>query len=65
MIQQLNPPIPVKTPKGDAFAQVLIDYGPEYDLIWVCFEADGTCWSWRNQDIRSQANLTFGRQRHD
>jgi hypothetical protein len=62
---QLNPPIPVKTPKGSAMAEVLIDYGPEYDLVWVCFEADGQCWSWRNQDIRAESNLTFGRKTHD
>ena len=58
---QLNPPIPVETPRGPALAQVLIDYGPEYDLVWVCFGADRECWSWRNQDIRAEANLTFGR----
>lgn len=62
---QLNPPIPVKTPNGNAMAQVLIDYGPEHDLIWVCFEEGGECWSWCNQDIRAQTNLTFGRKTHD
>ena len=61
MILQLDPPIPVKTPKGNGLAQVLIDYGPEHDLIWVVFQTDGECWSWRNQDIRAESNLTFGR----
>jgi hypothetical protein len=61
MMLQLNPAIPIVTPKGKALAHVLIDYGPEHDLIWVCFEADGTCWSWRNQDIKADANITFGR----
>ena len=60
---QLNPPIPVTTPRGKALAQILIDYGPEHDLIWVCFEADGECWCWRNQDIRAQTNITFDRQK--
>jgi hypothetical protein len=63
MLLQLNPPIPVVTPNGKAFAQVLIDYGPEYDLVWVCFEESGQCWSWRNQDIQADTNLTFGRSR--
>ncbi len=31
---QLNPPIPVDTPKGPALAIVLLDYGPDYDLLW-------------------------------
>ena len=61
MILQLNPPLPVTTPNGKALAQVLIDYGPEYDLIWVCFEANGECWCWKNQDIRADTNITFGR----
>ena len=58
---QLNPPIPVNTPKGKALAQMTIDYGPEYDLIWVCFQENGECWSWLNQDIKAQINITFNR----
>lgn len=61
MMIQLDPPIPVVTPNGDALAHVLIDYGAEYDLMWVCFEGNGECWTWRNQDIRAQRNITFGR----
>jgi len=58
---QLDPPLPVNTPKGPALAHVLIDYGAEHDLVWVCFQADGECWCWRNQDIRATTNTTFGR----
>ncbi len=58
---QLNPPLPVTTPKGLGVAHVLIDYGVEHDLIWVVFQQDGSCWSWRNQDVRAQENVTFGR----
>ena len=62
MIIQLNPPLPVVTPRGKALAHVLIDYGPEADLIWVCFQDDGgECWSWGNKDIRAQNNPTMGR----
>ena len=60
---QLNPPIPVTTPRGKALAQVLIDYGAEHDIIWLCFQDDGECWCWRNQDIRAQTNITFDRQK--
>lgn len=61
MMMQLNPPIPLVTPNGKALAQFLIDYGPEHDLLWVCFEEDGQCWTWRNQEIRADRNITFGR----
>jgi hypothetical protein len=61
MMLQLNPTIPVMTPKGKGMAQALVDYGPEHDLIWIVFQDDGECWSWRNQDIRAEKNITFGR----
>ena len=58
---QLNPAIQVVTPNGKAIAHILIDYGIEADLIWVCFQANGECWCWKNQDVRADTNLTFGR----
>ena len=59
---QLNPPIPVSTPKGTALAHLVIDYGVEYNLMWICFQDDtGECWTWENKDIRAQKNLTIGR----
>lgn len=61
MLLQLNPPIPVQTPKGKALAQLVIDYGPEHDLLWVCFEENGECWTWGNPQIRAQSNITMGR----
>ena len=60
---QLNPPLPVVTPKGKAMAHILIDYGPEHDLIWTCFQNDGEIWCWRNQDVKAEVNITFGRQK--
>ena len=62
MITQPNPPIPVNTPKGNALAHMVIDYGPEHNLIWVCFiDATGECWSYDNKSIRAQMNITMGR----
>ena len=61
MILQLNPPIPVVTPKGKALAQLVVDYGPEHDLLWVCFQDDGECWTWDNSKIRAQTNITMNR----
>lgn len=62
MILQLNPPIPLDTPKGPALAHFVIDYGPEHNLLWVCFsDADGECWTWDNHKVRGQKNVTHGR----
>jgi len=41
---QLDPSIPVITPKGDGYAHILIDYGAEFNLLWVVFLDDsGEC----------------------
>jgi hypothetical protein len=62
MMIQLNPPIPVDTPKGSALAHVLVDYGIEHNINWVCFQDEtGECWTWSNSDIRAQKNITYGR----
>ena len=62
MITQLNPPIPLTTPKGTAWAHLVIDYGQEHDLLWVCFQDDtGECWTWNNREVRIQKNITIGR----
>lgn len=61
MMIQLDPPIPVFTPKGNGYAQVLIDYGPEHNLMWVVFQNNGECWTWQNSQIRAEKNITLGR----
>jgi hypothetical protein len=62
MMIQLEPTIPLETPKGKAMAHFLIDYGQEHHLLWVCFQDDtGECWTWSNYQIRVQANVTMGR----
>ena len=35
MILQLTPPIHVMTPLGEAFARLVIDYGPDLNSVWV------------------------------
>lgn len=61
-VTQLNPPLPLNTPKGSALAHLVIDYGPEADLIWICFQDEtGECWSWANPEIRAVKNVTMGR----
>jgi len=62
MLLQLNPPMPLETPKGPALAHVLIDNGPEHSLLWVCFvDASGECWTFPNEKVRAQKNITLGR----
>jgi hypothetical protein len=63
MITQLNPPLPLDTPKGSGLAHFVIDYGPEADLVWVVFmDQDGACWSVPNPEIRMALNWTMGRR---
>lgn len=61
MILQLNPPLPLVTPKGNGLAHFLIDYGIEANLIWVCFLDNGECWSFENPQVRAAKNVTAGR----
>jgi len=59
---QLDPPIPVETPKGSAWSIGWIDYGPDHDLLWICFiRSTRECWTFRNQDIRQVFSLTYQR----
>jgi hypothetical protein len=61
-IVQLNPPLPLNTPKGSALAHFLIDMGPEHNIQWVCFQDDtGQCWTWQNSDVRATSNVTMHR----
>jgi len=62
MMLQLDPPIPVETPKGKAMAVGWLDYGAEHHLLWICFiDKTGECWSYPNPEIRAQSNPSMGR----
>ena len=62
MILQLNPTIPVVTPKGKGYAHLVIDYSQEHDLYWVCFINDTKeCWTFGNSEIRIDDNITLQR----
>jgi len=59
---QLNPPLPLNTPKGEGFAHFLIDDGLEHDLYWVVMiTATGEIWQFANKLVRGQKNITAGR----
>lgn len=61
---RLEPPLPLDTPKGPAWAHFAIHSGAEHHIYWVVFlDADGACWTFENPDIRMQHNNTLGRHR--
>ena len=53
LIHQLDPPLPLKTPLGDAKAYMYIDRGRDEYGEWVCFLGrDGTSWTFIDPDVR-------------
>jgi hypothetical protein len=61
-VTQLNPPLPLETPRGHGLAHFMIDYGPELHLMWTVFiDATGECWTFQNPDIRAAKNYSLGR----
>lgn len=59
---QLNPPIPVDTPKGAGFAHIVRDDSHEDDMFWtVIITETGEFWQFPNKSIRAQKNITLGR----
>ena len=63
MMLQLNPPIPIDTPKGKGVAYLVIDYGLDYDLMWTVFLTESKeIWTFSNKEVRAIPNQTFGRQ---
>lgn len=61
MILQLNPPIPMITPKGHGYANFLVDRGIEYNNEWIVFLDSGEIWSFLNDKVRLEKNYTYGR----
>jgi len=63
---QLNPPLPMTTPKGPGLAHIVIDYGPEHHILWVVFINSGEhaqeIWTFANPDVRAEPNVTMGRE---
>ena len=63
MILQLDPPIPLNTPKGPGIAHFVVDYGAEFNLMWTVFLDDnGECWTFDNREVRACKNITLGRK---
>lgn len=59
---QLNPPIPLFTPKGEGLAHFLIDYSCEMNLYWVVLiKETGEIWTFANPKVRACKNISLER----
>jgi hypothetical protein len=62
MIQQLDPPLPMTTPKGPGMAHFVVDYGIEQNLMFTVFlDNNGECWTFDTRNVRMAKNITLGR----
>lgn len=60
MIIQLNPIIPVRTPLGDGFAILVIDYGPHLNSCWcVALRATGEIKHFDANNVKMDKNWTY------
>ncbi|CAN5346580.1 hypothetical protein BH09PSE3_BH09PSE3_05130 [soil metagenome] len=64
-LTQLDPPLPMSViDKGDGYAIAIIDYGQEFDLLWVvALNEGGEIWCAPNPRVRMQANWSMGRDK--
>lgn len=62
-LTQLAPPLPLHVlERGKGQAMAVIDYGPEFDLLWVvALDEGGEIWCVPNPQVRMQANWSLGR----
>jgi hypothetical protein len=59
---QLDPMLPMVTPKGKGYAFLVIDYSQEHDLLWVVSLNDsGEIWAFRNPEVRFDVNYSLNR----
>ncbi len=65
MMLQLNPPIPMITPKGPGYANFLVDRGMEFNNEWIVFLQNGEIWSFQNDKVRLEKNYTYNRLEND
>ena len=60
---QLDPTIPMMTPRGSGYALFVVDYSQEHHLMWVvALDDGGEIWMFENPEVRVQSNFTLGRR---
>jgi hypothetical protein len=63
MMLQLDPTIPMMTPRGSGYALFVVDYSQEHHLMWVvALDDGGEIWMFENPQVRVQSNFTLGRR---
>jgi hypothetical protein len=62
VILQLDPTIPLETPRGKGFAHFLMDFGQEhYSYFGIFLDDTGQFWWISQKDCTLQYNITMGR----
>ena len=61
MILQLDPMIPMMTPKGKGFAFLVLDYSQEHHLLFTVALTSGEIWTFPSTDLRFQNNFSLER----
>ena len=62
MILQLNPMLPLDTPKGPGWAFALIDYSQDHDTLFkVIITETREIWDFPQSQVRGVKNISFGR----
>lgn len=55
--------VPMCMREGEARALILLDYGQEEDLCWLCVQQEGKhkgeLWTWHNSEVRMPPNRTM------
>lgn len=65
-LTQLNPTIPLRSPKASGEAIAVIDYSIEHDLMWVIVDDEtGQVWTVPNSEVRAYKNYSAGRNNVD
>lgn len=58
---QLNPPLPMMTPLGEAWAHFIWSEGLETNVHFGCFQVEtGENWWWENHNVRLVKNISVG-----
>ena len=66
MLLELSDPPHLITPKGKGWANWLIDYGPNADVIWgVILDESGEIWWVSNDKVRVSGNWSRGQETND
>lgn len=65
-LTQLNPTIPLRSPRASGEAIAVIDYSIEHDLMWVIVDdKTGQVWTVPNAEVRAYVNYSAGRTSAD